>query len=61
MMIEQYIGLYPYERFAIRWHMGAYSGQQDWNSLGVAYEKYPFAMMLHFSDLIATHIDEVEK
>ena len=48
MMIEQYIKLQPYERMAIRWHMGAYSGQQDWNALGAAYDKYPFAMMLHF-------------
>lgn len=61
MMIEQYIKLLPYERFAIRWHMGAYSGQQDWNYIGVAYEKYPFAMMLHFADMCATHILETEK
>ena len=60
MMVEQYIKLLPYERFAIRWHMGAYSGQQDWNTLGSAYDKYPFAMMLHFADMCATHILEVE-
>lgn len=59
MMIEQYVKLYPYERMAIRWHMGAYSGQQDWNALGTAYEKYPFAMMLHFADMLATHLMEV--
>ena len=61
LMISEYIKLYPYERMAIRWHMGAYSGQQDWNTLGAAYDKYPFAMMLHFSDLIAVHVNEVEK
>lgn len=61
MMAEQYIKLKPYERMAIRWHMGAYSGQQDWNALGSAYDKYPFAMMLHFADMLACHIDEVEK
>lgn len=59
MMLEQYITLAPYERMAIRWHMGAYSGQQDWNSLGTAYDKYPFAMMLHMADMLATHIEEV--
>ena len=61
MMIEQYIKLQPYERMAIRWHMGAYSGQQDWNTLGAAYDRCPFAMMLHMADLIATHVNEVEK
>ena len=60
MMIEQYIKLKPYERMAIRWHMGAYSGQQDWNTLGAAYDKYSFAMMLHFADMMAAHMDEVE-
>lgn len=60
MMIEQYIKLKPYERYAIRWHMGAYSGQQDWNALGTAYDIYPFAMALHFADMMATHILEVE-
>ena len=61
LMISEYIKLYPYERMAIRWHMGAYSGQQDWNTLGAAYDKYPFAMMLHMADMISTHINEVEK
>ena len=61
MMIEQYIKLNPYERMAIRWHMGFSEPKETWNALGAAYDKYPFAMMLHFSDLIAVHVDEVEK
>ena len=60
-MITQCMDLTYEEVMAIRWHMGAYSGQQDWNYIGAAYEKYPFAMMLHFADMCATHILEVEK
>lgn len=43
----------------IRWHMGAYSGQQDWNTLGAAFDKYPYVLLLHTADMIATHILEV--
>ena len=54
MLIERYIKLEPVERYAIRWHMGAYSGQQDWNTLGTATEKYPLILMLHEADQEAT-------
>lgn len=47
-MISEYIKLYPYERMAIRWHMGFSEPKELWNALGAAYDKYPFAMMLHF-------------
>ena len=61
LMVSEYIKLYPYERMAIRWHMGFSVPKELWNSLGAAYDKYPFAMMLHMADLIATHVNEVEK
>ena len=48
LMISEYIKLYPYERMAIRWHMGFSEPKELWNALGAAYDKYPFAMMLHF-------------
>lgn len=60
MMIEEYIRLLPVERYAIRWHMGAYSGQQDWNVLGNAMDKYPFVLALHEADMEATHLMEKE-
>lgn len=59
MMIEEYIKLKSMERYAIRWHMGAYSGQQDWNTLGTAMEKYPLVLALHQADMEATHLMEV--
>lgn len=58
MMIEEYIELKPVERYAIRWHMGPYSGQQDWNALGTAMEKYPLILALHQADMEATYLME---
>lgn len=60
MMIEEYIKLTPQERYAIRWHMGPYSGSQDWGTLGIAFEKYPLALALFEADMEATHILEKE-
>ena len=61
MMIEEYMRLKPVERYAIRWHMGPYSGTQDWQTYGNAIEKYPLALALFEADMEATHLMEVEK
>lgn len=61
MMIEQYIKLEPVERYAIRWHMGAYEPKELWNTLGNAYEKYPLALALHQADMEATYLLEREE
>lgn len=58
MMIEEYMKLKPMERYAIRWHMGPYSGEQDWNTLGAAMEKYPLVIALFEADMEASHIIE---
>lgn len=58
MMIEEYIKLKPVERYAIRWHMGAYSGVQDWQTLGTAMEKYPLVLALQQADMEATYLME---
>lgn len=60
MMIEEYIKLRPYERYAIRWHMGPYSGERDWTTLGMAMEKYPLVMALFEADMEATHLLEIQ-
>lgn len=59
MMIEEYIRLRPYERYAIRWHMGPYSGEKDWGTLAAAMEKYPLVIALFEADMEATHLLEV--
>ncbi len=58
MMIEEFIKLRPAERYAIRWHMGPYTGQQDWNTLGDAMEKYPLVLALFEADMESCRIME---
>ena len=55
----QYIKLSRNEMLAIRWHMGAYTGERNWNTLSSAYDSCPLAMLLHFADMMASHCDEV--
>ena len=59
--IQQWIHLTGKEILAIRWHMGAYTGERDWNTLSKVYDRCPEALCLHIADMIATHIMEVEK
>jgi len=59
-LVNKYITLTDEEAVAIRFHMGAYEGQNIWNSLGNAFEKFPLAMALHEADMEATHLLEVE-
>lgn len=58
MMIEEYIKLKPAERYAIRWHMGPYSGTQDWQTFAGAMKKYPLCLALFEADMKATYITE---
>ena len=58
MMIEEYMKLKPMERYAIRWHMGPYSGDQDWTTLSAAMEKYPLVLALFEADMEAANILE---
>lgn len=58
MMLEEYIKLQPFERYAIRWHMGFSEPKENWNTLGNAIEKYPVILALHQSDLEATYLLE---
>lgn len=60
-IIKDWIFLTDTEALAIRWHMGAYSGEQDWETLSKVYDRCPEALCLHMADMIATHIMEVEE
>lgn len=60
MMIEEYIKLTPQERYAIRWHMGPYSGTQDWQTYAEAMKKYPLCLAIFEADMEATYISERE-
>lgn len=60
MMISEFLKLSPEEKAAIRFHMGFSEPKELYNALGAAFEKYPLAMALHFSDMIASHLIEVK-
>lgn len=55
-MLMQDMKLTLEESMAIRWHMGAYTGQQDWNTLSEAYAQFPLCMHLHFADMKSTYL-----
>ena len=55
MMLTEYIKLTPEEKYAIRWHMGYTEPKELYNTIGAAYKKYPFALLMHEADLEATY------
>lgn len=57
-LIERFMKLTLEEAVAIRFHMGAYEGEQAYNNIALAYKKYPVAFYTHFADMKATHIRE---
>ncbi len=61
MIADSFIKLTPQERFAIRWHMGAYVGQQDWNTYNNALKRFPVILALHEADQEATVLLESEE
>ena len=48
------------EAFAIRYHMG-FSGTEDPNLVGRAFEMFPLALALSFADMEATFLIESKK
>lgn len=59
MMVEQFIKLKGYERFAIRWHMGYTEPKEAYLQLGQAIKMYPIILALHEADLEASALLEV--
>ena len=55
MMISEYMKLTPEEKYSIRWHMGFTEPKEQYNTLGLAYKKYPLALLTHEADLEATY------
>lgn len=54
-IIQRSMQLKPIEAVAINCHMGSWDGNKD---VGSAYERYPFAWLLHVADESATYIKE---
>lgn len=55
MMISEFIKLTNDEKYAIRWHMGYTEPKELYGTIGIAYTKYPFALLTHEADLEATY------
>ena len=55
MMITEYIKLTSEEKYAIRWHMGFTEPKENYSYIGLAYKKYPLALLMHEADLEATY------
>ncbi len=55
MMITEFMKLTNEEKYAIRWHMGYTEPKELYNTIGAAYTKYPFALLMHEADLEATY------
>ena len=54
MMATEYIKLTPEEKYSIRWHMGYSEPKEQYNTLVVAFNKYPIALLTHEADVEAT-------
>ncbi len=59
MMLTEYIKLTSEEKYAIRWHMGFTEPKELYGTLGIAYSKYPLALLTFEADLEATYFYNV--
>lgn len=44
------------EMLCIRWHMGAFDKEENWNSYGRSVTKYPNVLYTHTADMIAARV-----
>ncbi len=61
MLLSQYLQLTMEEILCIRYHMGAFVDQKEWNDYTRAIHKYPNVLWTHTADMIAAHILEIDK
>lgn len=59
MALQLFPELTDEEVMCIRYHMGAYEGQEKWKTLGNAVKSYPNILWVHHADMIASQIWKV--
>lgn len=59
MMLTEYIKLTNEEKYAIRWHMGFSEPKENYVPLGLAYKKYPIALLLNEADLESSYFFDI--
>ncbi|MEG2646081.1 MAG: HD domain-containing protein [Clostridia bacterium] len=55
MMITEYMRLTNEEKYAIRWHMGFTEPKEVYQTIGLAFKKYPFSLLVFEADLESTY------
>lgn len=56
MMLQQHLTLNEQEIACIRWHMGAFTDQKEWEYYGRAVERYPAVLFTHAADMYASRV-----
>ena len=59
MMLSEFIKLTNEEKYAIRWHMGFTEPKELYCTIGLAYKKYPIALLTHEADLEASYFYDI--
>ena len=59
MMLSEFIKLTNEEKYAIRWHMGFTEPKELYSTIGLAYKKYPIALLTHEADLEASYFYDI--
>ena len=60
-LLSQHLSLTMEEILCIRYHMGAFVDQKEWNDYTRAIHTYPNVLWTHTADMLAAHILEVDK
>lgn len=58
MILSSLLQLTEEESACIRYHMGAFTGKEEWSDYTSAIHKYPNVLFTHTADMIAAHIIE---
>ena len=59
MMLSEFIKLTNEEKYTIRWHMGFTEPKELYGTIGLAYKKYPIALLTHEADLEASYFYDI--
>ena len=60
MLLSQFYSLTEEEVLCIRYHMGAFTDQKEWNDYTRAIHRYPNVLFTHTADMMAAHVMEVD-
>ena len=59
MLLSQFVNLTEEELLCIRFHMGAYEGQDQWDNYDKAIRKYETVLFTHTADMYTSKVKDV--